>query len=69
MSAMSAHATGRSPATVGDSDSPTTLLTYADPVAHDPVTLAFHQSIGANDPLRSGGYSKTLTFTLSTPDP
>ena len=32
-----------------------------------PVT--FKQAIGANDALRTGTYSKTLTFTLSTTTP
>ena len=30
------------------------------------MTLNFRQTIGANDALRTGSYSKTLTFTLST---
>ena len=33
------------------------------------MTVEFRQSIGANDPLRTGTYSKTLTFTLSTTQP
>jgi hypothetical protein len=33
------------------------------------VTVNFKQSIGANDALRTGTYSKTLTFTLSTTTP
>jgi hypothetical protein len=45
------------------------LLAYSGPVSADPVTLDFRQVIGANDPLRSGTYSKTLTFTLSTTSP
>ncbi len=32
-------------------------------------TLDFQQRIGANDPLRTGTYSKTLTYTLSTTNP
>ena len=32
-------------------------------------TITFKQSIGANDALRTGTYSKTLTFTLSTTTP
>ena len=48
---------------------PATLLTYAGPVSHDPVTVGFEQHIGASDPLRTGTYSKTLTFTLSTTSP
>ena len=46
--------------------SPLALLTYTGPVSNDPVAIDFKQSIGANDPLRTGSYSKTLTFTLST---
>src|SRR4051794_31910981 len=46
-----------------------TLLTYGASVSNDPVTLAFKQSIAANDALRTGTYSKTLTFTLSTTTP
>ena len=33
------------------------------------MTIDFLQSIGANEPLRTGNYSKTLTFTLSTTTP
>ena len=39
------------------------------PVSNDPVTIAFAQHIDATDPLRTGTYSKTLTFTLSTTTP
>jgi carboxypeptidase T len=45
------------------------LLTYTGPVSNDPVSVAFKQAIGANDALRTGTYSKTLTFTLSTTNP
>ena len=31
--------------------------------------MTFSQAIGANEPLRTGSYSKTLTFTLSTTTP
>jgi hypothetical protein len=48
---------------------PLTLLTYAGPVSNDAVTVGFKQSIAANDPLRTGSYAKTLTFTLSTTNP
>ncbi len=54
---------------IGGSASPTTVLTYTAPVANDPVTITFKQSIAATDPLRTGTYSKTLTFTLSTTQP
>jgi X-Pro dipeptidyl-peptidase len=56
-------------APLGGSGAPTTLLTYGGPVSNDPVTLGFKQSIGAADALRTGTYSKTLTFTLSTTAP
>ena len=45
------------------------LLTYAGPMSNDAVTVSFEQAIGANDALRTGSYSKTLTFTLSTTTP
>ena len=51
------------------SANPLTLLTYAGPVANDAVSLKFRQHISANDALRTGSYSKTLTFTLSTTEP
>jgi hypothetical protein len=54
---------------VGGSASPTTLKTWSNPVSNDPVAVAFKQAIGATDPLRTGTYSKTLTFTLSTTTP
>ena len=38
-------------------------------MSNDAVTMAFKQAIGANDALRTGSYSKTLTFTLSTTTP
>ena len=34
-----------------------------------PVAITFTQAIGANDALRTGVYSRTLTFTLSTTRP
>ena len=66
-SATSAGGTGSPFAPV--SGTPTTLLTYTGPVSNDAVTLNFKQTIGANDALRTGTYSKTLTFTLSTTNP
>jgi hypothetical protein len=49
--------------------SPLNLLTWNGPVSNDAVTVEYKQSIGANDALRTGSYSKTLTFTLSTTTP
>jgi hypothetical protein len=46
-----------------------TLLTYSGPVSNDAVTLNLAQDIAAGDALRTGSYSKTLTFTLSTTTP
>ena len=68
----SATGTGGTAATggaVGGSAAPTTLLTYSAPVSNSALTLTFKQSIGANEALRTGTYSKTLTFTLSTTAP
>ena len=46
-----------------------TVKTWSAPVSNDPVTVTFTQHIGATDALRTGSYSKTLTFTLSTTTP
>ena len=54
---------------VGGSSSPTSLLTYSAPASNDAVSLTFSQAIGANEALRTGSYSKSLTFTLSTTTP
>jgi hypothetical protein len=67
--ATSPAGTGAAFAPVGGSANPTTLLTWPGPVSNDPVTVAFKQAIGAGDALRTGTYSKTLTFTLSTTNP
>jgi hypothetical protein len=67
--ATSARGTGGALANVGGSSAPTTALTYNGPVSNDAVTMTFSQAIGANEPLRTGSYSKTLTFTLSTTTP
>ena len=48
---------------------PLTLLNYDGPVSNSAVTVNFRQPIDATDGLRSGSYSKTLTFTLSTTTP
>jgi hypothetical protein len=49
--------------------SPLTLKSYSGPVSNDAVTIDVQQSIGSSDALRTGTYSKTLTFTLSTTTP
>jgi Zn-dependent M28 family amino/carboxypeptidase len=54
---------------VGSAASPLNLLAYGGPISNDAVSLDFKQAIGAADPLRTGTYSKTLTFTLSTTAP
>jgi hypothetical protein len=56
-------------APVGGSANPTTVATYSGPVSNEPATVTFKQPIAANDALRTGAYSKTLTFTLSTTTP
>ena len=56
-------------APVGSGANPLVLLTYPGPVSLDQVTIGLKQAIGANEALRTGTYSKTLTFTLSTTSP
>jgi hypothetical protein len=68
-SATSLSGTGGAFAAVGGSGSPTQVLSYSGPVSNDPVTLNFRQAINQTDALRTGAYSKTLTFTLSTTQP
>jgi hypothetical protein len=42
---------------------------YSGPASNDVATVTLKQAIGAGDALRTGSYSKTLTFTLSTTNP
>ena len=42
---------------------------WTAPVSNDNVDITFKQLIKRTDPLRTGSYSKTLTFTLSTTAP
>lgn len=42
---------------------------WTGPVSNANVAITFRQHIGASDALRTGSYSKTLTFTLSTTSP
>jgi len=48
---------------------PLALLTWDKPISATNVALGFKQHIGASEGLRTGAYSKTLTFTLSTTAP
>jgi hypothetical protein len=58
-----------SPLLVAGTPLPSMVKTYSAPVSNDAVAIAFKQSIAANEPLRTGTYAKTLTFTLSTTTP
>ena len=42
---------------------------WTAPVSNDAVAITFRQLVKATDALRTGAYSKTLTFTLSTTTP
>ena len=42
---------------------------WSGPVSNDTFPIAFKQSIGASEPLRTGHYSASVTFTLSTTTP
>jgi hypothetical protein len=48
---------------------PLTALSWSGPVTGDAVTLGYEQQIGASEALRTGGYGKTLIYTLSTTTP
>jgi hypothetical protein len=48
---------------------PVTLLTYTGPTTNDQVMVSIRQPVASTDGLRTGAYSKTLTFTLSTTTP
>jgi PKD repeat protein/glucose/arabinose dehydrogenase len=43
--------------------------TWTGPTSNENVDITFNQDIGATDALRTGAYSKTVTFTLSTTQP
>jgi hypothetical protein len=45
------------------------IKTWTAPTSNEVVPVTFKQAIGATDALRTGSYSKTLTFTLSTTNP
>ena len=67
--ARNAANTGTAFNNVGSSASPLNLLTWNAPISNDAVTLEFSQLVKSNDPLRTGTYTKPLTFTLSTTTP
>ena len=45
------------------------LLAFPAPMSGHPLTIGFKQSIAADEPLVTGGYGKTLVFTLSATTP
>ena len=67
--AGSAGGTGGALAAVGGSAAPTLAPDLHGPKSNDTVTLPFSQAVGQNEALRTGTYSKALTFTLSTTAP
>ena len=48
---------------------PAGLKFWGGPTASESVPIELKQPVSATDPLRTGAYSKTLTFTLSTTTP
>ncbi|MDA0182794.1 glycerophosphodiester phosphodiesterase family protein [Solirubrobacter phytolaccae] len=48
---------------------PVALKSWEGPVITDEVPVGFRQAIGAGEALRTGAYTTTLTFTLSTTAP
>jgi hypothetical protein len=67
--ARNAANTGTAYNNVGSSASPLNLLTYSGPISNDALTIEFSQLVKPTDALRTGTYSKTLTYTLSTTTP
>jgi hypothetical protein len=67
--ARAANAAQPNPAYTAVSGAPATLLSWSGPINQEPVTIGLRQLINSTDVLRSGSYSKTLTFTLSTTSP
>jgi hypothetical protein len=55
-------------APLGGASAPTPLLTYDGPVSGS-AAITFKQPVAETDSLRTGSYSKTLTFTISTTTP
>jgi hypothetical protein len=58
-----------SPLLAGGSGLPAAVKTWSAPASNDVVAVPFTQHVSAGDALRTGAYSKTLTFTLSTTTP
>jgi predicted extracellular nuclease len=56
-------------ASLRSDNGPLTLVTWDKPISAATVALGFKQHISASEGLRTGAYSKTLTFTLSTTAP
>jgi hypothetical protein len=53
---------------LGGASAPTPLLTYDGPVSGS-AAITFKQPVAETDALRTGSYTKTLTFTISTTTP
>ena len=54
---------------VGSAAAPLNLRSWSGPTSNESVAVDFSQLVNSIDPLRTGTYSKTLTFTLSTTSP
>jgi hypothetical protein len=67
--ATSAQGVGSPFGPIGSAAAPLVLLSWAEPVTDQPVTIQFRQSIAATDTMRTGSYSKSLEFTLSSTAP
>ena len=66
---LQANANGAAFAPLSTNGLPLALLTYTGPASNNQLTIGFKQPIAATQPLRTGTYSKTLTYTLSTTNP
>jgi hypothetical protein len=57
------------PLKAAGSELPAVVKSYTGPVSNDAASIEFSQQVNSTDALRTGTYSKTLTFTLSTTSP
>jgi hypothetical protein len=66
---LQARVGGAAFANVGSAAAPLSLRSWSGPTSNEGVPVELSQLVNNTDPLRTGTYSKTLTFTLSTTSP
>src|SRR5262249_24995622 len=69
LKAASARGTGGDFVALPPLSSPATVLTYSGRVPRAAVTLTYQQATSATETLRTGTYTKAVTYTLATINP